>query len=94
MPKQIRWSLLSELDFSNILEYLEIEWGKAVVNKYIDRMEDSLNQIRNNPRQYPLINKKRKFLKINNETLSVQRYQQFSILMTKKRRLQLIFNED
>ena len=60
MPKQIRWSLLSELDFSNILEYLEIEWGKAVVNKYIDRMEDSLNQIRNNPRQYPLINKKRK----------------------------------
>ena len=60
MLKEIIWSPLSEQDFSNILEYLKLNWGNPVVDKYINRIDTLLNQISLNPKQYPLINKRKK----------------------------------
>lgn len=60
MSKKIIWSPLSEQDFSNILEYLKFNWGSLVVNKYINRIDNLLSQIKLNPKQYPLINKRKK----------------------------------
>ncbi len=63
MPKQIIWSPLSEKDFANILEYLFDEWDDKVSNQFIDITDNILDQISNNPKQFPLINKKNKVRK-------------------------------
>jgi len=60
MPKKIIWSSLSEKDFSNIMSYLNKEWDAKVANQFIDIIEEILKQILLNPKQFPLINKKRK----------------------------------
>lgn len=63
MPKKIIWSSLSEKDFSNIMSYLNKEWDTKVANQFIDIIEEILEQISLNPKQFPLINKKRKVRK-------------------------------
>lgn len=63
MPKKIIWSSLSEKDFSNIMSYLNKEWDAKVANQFIDIIEEILKQILLNPKQFPLINKKRKVRK-------------------------------
>ena len=63
MPKKIIWSSLSEKDFSNIMSYLNNEWDAKVANQFIDIIEEILKQILINPKQFPLINKKRKVRK-------------------------------
>ena len=63
MPKKIIWSSLSEKDLSNIMSYLNKEWDAKVANQFIDIIEEILKQILINPKQFPLINKKRKVRK-------------------------------
>ena len=63
MSKQIVWSLLSENDFSGILKYLNKNWGEKVASQFIDLTESFLTQISVNPRQFPVIHKKKKIRK-------------------------------
>ena len=63
MPKQIIWSPLSENDFSGILEYLQQNWDSKVVIKFIDIIDELINQISLNPKQFPVIQKKKKIRK-------------------------------
>ncbi len=58
MAKKIIWSLDSENDFSDILDYLERNWDSTVALRFIDLVDLLLQQISINPIQYPLINKK------------------------------------
>jgi len=62
--KNIIWSPLSEKDFDQILEYLSINWDIKVVIRFIDITEHLINQISENPKQYPLINKKKRIRKV------------------------------
>jgi plasmid stabilization system protein ParE len=62
--KPVVWSPLSEKDFDQILDYLSINWDYKVVNQFIDLTEHLINQISENPKQYPLIYKKKKIRKI------------------------------
>jgi plasmid stabilization system protein ParE len=55
MPKHVIWSPLSEKDFENILEYLNDKWNYKVANNFIDLTENIINQISNNPKQFPII---------------------------------------
>ena len=57
MPKQIIWSPLSQKDFALILDYLQNYWDNKVVQVFIEITERSIEQISNNPKQFPLINK-------------------------------------
>ena len=57
MPKQIIWSPLSQKDFVLILDYLQNYWDNKVVQVFIEITERSIEQISNNPKQFPLINK-------------------------------------
>lgn len=50
MPKSIVWSPLAETDFSAILHYLELEWGKNVTEKFIEITDNSIEQITINPK--------------------------------------------
>jgi plasmid stabilization system protein ParE len=63
MIKQVIWSPLSENDLETILDYLHKNWNRQVVNRFIDKIENLIEQIANNPKQFPLINKKRKVRK-------------------------------
>jgi len=63
MSKQIVWSSLSEIDFSGILNYLNENWGETVASQFIDLTESFLTQISINPRQFPVIHKKKKIRK-------------------------------
>jgi plasmid stabilization system protein ParE len=60
MSKKIVWSPLSVNDFDNILEYLNNNWDRRVTNHFIDLTGDSIKQILENPRQFPVIFKKGK----------------------------------
>lgn len=55
MPKQIIWAPLAENDLSAILEYLYQNWDSNVSANFIDLTENVIDQISNNPRQYPII---------------------------------------
>jgi plasmid stabilization system protein ParE len=63
MHKQIIWSPLSENDFAAILEYLNDNWDEKVTNQFISLTENILEQISINPRQFPVIHKRKKIRK-------------------------------
>jgi len=63
VSKEIIWSPLAESDFANILEYLHHHWNGKVVNEFIDLTENTLTQISINPKQFPLIHKRKRIRK-------------------------------
>ncbi len=63
MPKQITWSHLAENDFANILDFLNKNWERQVALNFIDVIENVLNQISINPKQFPICYKRRKVRK-------------------------------
>jgi len=63
MHKPIIWSPLSENDLSNILEYLDKNWGKKVASDFIDLTENILTQISINPKQFPICYKRKRVRK-------------------------------
>lgn len=63
MSKNVIWSPLSETDLENVLDYLQKNWNDTVVLRFLSNIENLLSQIANNPRQFPLVNKKRKVRK-------------------------------
>ena len=63
MPKQIIWAPLAEADFAAILEYLDKNWDSKVATSFIDLTENAIDQISVNPKQYPVIFKKKQIRK-------------------------------
>lgn len=63
MTKNVIWSPLSESDFESILFYLRENWSNRIIKNFIDQVENLVIQISNNPKQFPLVNKKRKVRK-------------------------------
>jgi plasmid stabilization system protein ParE len=63
MPKQIIWSPLSENDYISILNYLQKNWDDKVLQGFIEITIALLARISNNPKQFPLVYKKRKIRK-------------------------------
>ena len=63
MSKQIIWSPSSEQDFAEILNYLNRKWNNRVAFQFINKTEYLLNQIAENPKQFPLINNSLKIRK-------------------------------
>lgn len=63
MHKSVIWSPLSEKNLEIVLEYLENNWNRLVVTRFIDQIDTLISQIAKNPKQFPIINKKRKVRK-------------------------------
>lgn len=63
MAKQIIWSPSSESDFEDILDYLSEHWESKVVFKFIEIVNELVEQIALNPKQFPVIQKKYKIRK-------------------------------
>ena len=51
---RINWTPESEKTFRRNVEYLSNEWDVIVLNNFVDRIEQALEQIRTNPKLYPL----------------------------------------
>ena len=64
MPKQVIWSPQSESDLLQIPDYLQKNWEVKVAIKFIDIIDEIINQISLNPRQFPVIQKKEKNKKV------------------------------
>ena len=56
ITKHIIWSPSSEKDFESILEYLYIRWNRKVILKFINKVDDAIDLISENPKLFPLIN--------------------------------------
>jgi len=63
MTKQIIWSPLSESDLDCLLSYLQTHWSNNVALDFLDKIDLLITQLSLNPKQFPLINKKRKIRK-------------------------------
>ena len=63
MLKPIIWSPLSVNDFASIVDYLDKQWGAKVAIQFIDLIDNILYQISKNPRQFPVIYKRKKIRK-------------------------------
>ncbi len=63
MPKHIIWSPLSEADFEKVLDYLHESWNERVALSFMVDIENILNQISAQPKQFPIVNKKMKVRK-------------------------------
>jgi plasmid stabilization system protein ParE len=59
MPKQVKWSPLAESDLSTILDYLHKNWERKVASNFLDLTDNFINQISINPKQFPLINRRK-----------------------------------
>ena len=56
MTKQIIWSPASEKDFQAILEYLNTQWNRNVILKFINKVDDTIRLISENSKLFPIIN--------------------------------------
>jgi len=54
MSYPLFWTEEAEHTFNQNLSFLEQEWENAVMLRFLDRVEDVLQTIRNNPDIYPV----------------------------------------
>lgn len=59
-PEHVILSPSAKDDIENISQYLNQEWGKNVLTKFLFKVKWIINQIVINPLQYPVINSKLK----------------------------------
>jgi len=55
MTNQIIWSPASEKDFQAILEYLNTRWNRNVILKFINKLDDNIRLISENPKLFPIV---------------------------------------
>lgn len=58
MAKNIIWSPAAESDLKSVLIYLDEKWSVLVVNQFINKVDSFVNLIAEEPKLFPIINKK------------------------------------
>ena len=58
MAKKIIWSPTAETDLISVLNYLNEKWSVLVVNQFINKVDSFVNLIAEEPKLFPIINKK------------------------------------
>lgn len=56
MTREIIWSPDAENDLVTILEYLELKWSSRITRRFINKIDDNIELILEDPRIFPLIN--------------------------------------
>ncbi len=56
MTKNIIWSPAAEKDFALVLEYLSTRWNKRIISRFINKLDDNIGLISQNPKLFPVIN--------------------------------------
>ena len=85
MSKQIIWSPAAEKDAEQILDFINTKWSKRVAAKFLNKLDDNIRLISEDPMLFPIIEDNlgiRKcvvtkqnslFYRISNETIEVIR---------------------
>jgi len=63
MVKKVTWSPSAELDFSNILTYLDENWDSSIADNFIELTFSFIKQIAIYPKLFPLISKSKNIRK-------------------------------
>lgn len=50
------WSPSAESDFESILNYLTLNWNNKIVNRFINKVDDTIDLILKDPKTFPLVN--------------------------------------
>lgn len=61
--KELVWTEIAESDLDSVLYYLEHKWTLKVVDIFKSKLREKINNILQNPKQFPYLNKKRRFRK-------------------------------
>jgi len=69
MLKEVIWSPLAESDFESILDYLQSNWNDRMINRFINKVDDTISLILEDHKIFPLINKE---LQIRKSVISKQ----------------------
>jgi plasmid stabilization system protein ParE len=56
MTKEVIWSPDSENDIKAILDYLEKKWNNTIIVKFLNKVDDTINLILEDPQIFPVIN--------------------------------------
>ena len=54
--RKVIWSPSAEEDFISILDYLRNKWSQRVINKFINKIDDNVGLILEDPKIFPIIN--------------------------------------
>lgn len=72
MESKVIWSPAAETDLEYVIEYLNENWSKRIVTKFINKVEDTITLIAEDPTLFPLVNSKlniRKCVLTNQNTI-------------------------
>lgn len=84
MTKKVIWSPAAEEDLKNILIYLLDKWSQNVAIKFLNKVDTSVLLISEEPKIFPLINKKhrvRKCVLTRQNTIFYREHKEKSILL-------------
>lgn len=56
MSKKVIWSPVAQKDLEKILDYLNSKWSESIVTKFINKVDDNIGLIIEDPIIFPLIN--------------------------------------
>lgn len=56
MNREIIWSPAAEKDFESILEYLQHKWSNRISRRFINKVDDNIELILEDPKIFPVIN--------------------------------------
>lgn len=56
MTREVIWSPDSENDIETILDYLETKWNRRVIAKFLNKVDDGISIILEDPHIFPIIN--------------------------------------
>jgi len=54
--KKVIWSPVAQEDLISILDYLQNKWSQRVINKFINKIDDNVGLIIEDPKIFPIIN--------------------------------------
>lgn len=63
MPKVLVWTDLAIVDLENTIKYFKEKWSEKVLQNFYFKLEALLIKIQKNPKQFPFLNKSRRYRK-------------------------------
>jgi plasmid stabilization system protein ParE len=63
MAAKIIWSPTARKNFDSLVDFLEIKWGKRVIEKLFTELNEVLNSISQNPELFPVFSARRNLRK-------------------------------
>jgi plasmid stabilization system protein ParE len=55
MSRQIIWSPAAEKDAEQILDFISTKWNKRIAAKYLNKLDDHIRLISEDPKLFPII---------------------------------------